>query len=735
MFGGLSTVLWDPQAHSPGVRTNQFAFTITGTTNLAVVVEACTNLANPVWAALGTHSLTGGASYFSDPQWTNYPTRFYRLLATSASSARIVYVSKIPGIHQAGSFTDGTTTTSDEVAINAVLHGFDTNGGGILVQDGISVLNTNAVTTHTTLVSGDQTSLLYVGNNTTIICLPGCGFVAAPHSDCPLLGNYVNGLTNQTTWQSNLMLIGGTYWGNWANQDKKTNLAGTSAQVFEQNLTNNAWVMGAWFSGFKNLRMSNVEIRDASAFAVILANGDGADLDRVWCHWTLDRFRAPETPHWNWDGLHFWADLTNVKITHYRNTLGCDDALAFNTDEGQWLTTNYWPAMRWPQRMPTNIVGTIKNVAIDDVFLDKVYSGIRWLGDGAVTSPLVDNISINNVYGGIQVANAMNNGGLTFGHVSISGWHPTNYSSINIGSTNASSVVSVTDSQFENYPASTTIIPIQLAGGQCTVDNVQIETDGGYLTSAIKIYGAEFASLSDVSFNANQDWEYLLWVPTGYTVTNLTFAGINMPVCLRGLVYGPGTSPVINVTIVGNGATTIGNYAFEDCSSLTSLTIGNGVTSLGDYAFRNCSGLTSVTIGSSVSRIGIGTFAGCTSLTGVYFQGNAPSLGPDVFPSAPATIYYLPGSTGWGATFGGLPTKQWNPPPQISLAGLGVQKNQFGFTITGTTNLAVVVEACTKLANPIWSPVGTNTLADGAAYFSDPQWTNYPARFYRLRSP
>jgi hypothetical protein len=63
------------------------------------------------------------------------------------------------------------------------------------------------------------------------------------------------------------------------------------------------------------------------------------------------------------------------------------------------------------------------------------------------------------------------------------------------------------------------------------------------------------------------------------------------------------------------------------------------------------------------------------------------------------------------------------------------QTNGFGFIISWATNLSVVVEACTNLANPIWSPVGTNTLTGGSSYFSDPQWTNHPARFYRLRSP
>jgi len=49
--------------------------------------------------------------------------------------------------------------------------------------------------------------------------------------------------------------------------------------------------------------------------------------------------------------------------------------------------------------------------------------------------------------------------------------------------------------------------------------------------------------------------------------------------------------------------------------------------------------------------------------------------------------------------------------------------------------LHAAVEACTDLANPAWSPVSTNILSGGWSYFSDPQWTNHPRRFYRLRSP
>ena len=101
-----------------------------------------------------------------------------------------------------------------------------------------------------------------------------------------------------------------------------------------------------------------------------------------------------------------------------------------------------------------------------------------------------------------------------------------------------------------------------------------------------------------------------------------------------------------------------------------------------------------------------------------------------------ATVYYLPGTTGWEgfALLTGLPTLLWLPQVQ-SDASFGVQTNQFGFNITWASGQVVVVEACTDLANPVWSAVETNTLTDGSCYFSDPDWTNYHGRFYRLRSP
>jgi hypothetical protein len=142
----------------------------------------------------------------------------------------------------------------------------------------------------------------------------------------------------------------------------------------------------------------------------------------------------------------------------------------------------------------------------------------------------------------------------------------------------------------------------------------------------------------------------------------------------------------------------------------------------------------SYTIPSSVTNIGADAFSWCANLTAVYFLRNAPGGGSDssVFTGDNSTtVYYLTGTTGWGATFGGRPAVLWNPQAQ----NLGVQANQFGFTITGSSNLVIVVEACTDLVNAVWVPLATNTLTGGSSQFSDPQWTNCPRRFYRFHAP
>ncbi len=75
----------------------------------------------------------------------------------------------------------------------------------------------------------------------------------------------------------------------------------------------------------------------------------------------------------------------------------------------------------------------------------------------------------------------------------------------------------------------------------------------------------------------------------------------------------------------------IGDWAFRDCTTLTSVTIPNSVTSIGFYAFRNCTRLTSVVISNRVTSIGSGAFFGCTGLTSVTIPNTVTTIGGGAF--------------------------------------------------------------------------------------------------------
>ncbi len=84
---------------------------------------------------------------------------------------------------------------------------------------------------------------------------------------------------------------------------------------------------------------------------------------------------------------------------------------------------------------------------------------------------------------------------------------------------------------------------------------------------------------------------------------------------------------------MGNNVTSIGYEAFDSCTSLTNVTVGTNVTSIRDYAFSSCTKLTSVSIPVSVTNIGRGAFASCTSLTSVTIPNSVTNIAYDVFSS------------------------------------------------------------------------------------------------------
>ena len=204
--------------------------------------------------------------------------------------------------------------------------------------------------------------------------------------------------------------------------------------------------------------------------------------------------------------------------------------------------------------------------------------------------------------------------------------------------------------------------------------------DGGVVTIPSTIDGLPVASIEDGAFFRLTS----VTIPASVTdiggsafsgctsLSTITVDGLN-PVysSVNGVLFNKNQSSLIlcpqgkagSYTIPAS-VTSIEREAFGNCACLTGVIIPNSIINIGECAFLSCYNLTSVTIPNSVTHIQASAFDSCTILTGVYFQGNAPILGETVFRYANhATVYYLPGATGWGATFGGRPTVLWTNAP------------------------------------------------------------------------
>ena len=139
------------------------------------------------------------------------------------------------------------------------------------------------------------------------------------------------------------------------------------------------------------------------------------------------------------------------------------------------------------------------------------------------------------------------------------------------------------------------------------------------LLIALIISGVGFVSAQYVGNNTIIDYD-------GYSL-QFTVTSVEPAECELISYDGSPTDIIIPATVTFGETelevTSIGNYAFYECSSLTSIEIPSGVTSIGSEAFNACSSLTSIEIPSGVTSIGGSAFSGCSSLTNISFGENS----------------------------------------------------------------------------------------------------------------
>ena len=159
----------------------------------------------------------------------------------------------------------------------------------------------------------------------------------------------------------------------------------------------------------------------------------------------------------------------------------------------------------------------------------------------------------------------------------------------------------------------TAIENIYYTGTQETWESIEIEDGNDELTNAT----IHFESYGPTLPEANKG------IYT-YKVTNGKATITDCKVSASGDITIPST-------LGGYPVTTIGDDAFSDCSSLTSITIPDSVTTIGDDAFSWCSSLTSITIPDGVTTIASGAFSGCSSLTSITIPDSVTTIGDWAF--------------------------------------------------------------------------------------------------------
>ena len=245
-------------------------------------------------------------------------------------------------------------------------------------------------------------------------------------------------------------------------------------------------------------------------------------------------------------------------------------------------------------------------------------------------------------------------------------WGCTGLTSVNI----PSSVTSIGEQAFENCTNLTSVSISDLAAW-CNIDFLGYDSKSNPLSFAHSLYlngslitelsiPSTVSTLKGYTFSGGNFTSLVvpnsvttIYSTAFYNCTNMTTVTIDNNSIVSKDNHNNSTDyPIKNMFgsqvqhyIFGDNVKSIGNYAFQQCTSLVSVTTGNSVKSIGECAFKGCSALTSVNFGNKVTNIKQGSFWDCIALTSLDFPSSLNGIGSCAFMGCVGlTTVYIPSS-------------------------------------------------------------------------------------------
>ena len=236
----------------------------------------------------------------------------------------------------------------------------------------------------------------------------------------------------------------------------------------------------------------------------------------------------------------------------------------------------------------------------------------------------------------------------------------------------------------------------------------------------------------EIGTNAFRDWTQLVRVNSN---TDGTF---NIPSGVTTIGENAFQYDNVQILTMSDTLTSIGNYAFYNCSSLTSVTFENGLLNIGNNAFANCSGITSINLPNSVSNIGDSAFTNCFGLTSVTLGNGISNIGDRAFANCSGVTNL---SIGSGIT--SIGNYAFYKCASITSLTIGSNIESIGnYAFNDCNNLKkIIIEAVTP---PTLSGTSTFTSTNNCpiyvpcdsvdAYKSASRWSSYASRILPISS-